>query len=477
MSAGERGSGFDVVIGNPPYGKIFGDRELAVLEDELPESASTRDASAIFLERCRSLAPGGGRCGMIVPLNAARIDKFRSLRKLLAEEATPYRIVDEGNPFHGDVELEMISVFFDEGRGEEVEVRSHKPVGEQPGRMRLSDIRRHDYRFFIYWDELWEYLLSSGELGRVEVSQGVPRRADYTEGAEVLCLGAISLDPYTLRWDVAQMDRTVDTDFVRGRGLEDQLAECVITPFSLGKTGKVTDMALECVLKPEGYLPDGTAIFVDIDEGVGNKKGLLLLNSQLVNYLSCRYLLSYGVRIFRGYIFEMLPVPPGHRGECGRLAELLSAATQLAYDGRVEGGGGGRAAEVRRGLAGLADCAVYDLYLGPRLRADGAVPEGAPQLLERLSGRLPEPEYDEWAELYWMRRINGDLDEGERARLGELGESLLRGAEKLLEEASGDRAIAGHLESVLGHKWVRRMEGVKCRELGEKGGEAGDQGE
>ena len=50
---------------------------------------------------------------MIVPLNIARIEKFYNVRKFLIDEVSTYLILDSGNPFAGDVELEVHHIGYD----------------------------------------------------------------------------------------------------------------------------------------------------------------------------------------------------------------------------------------------------------------------------------------------------------------------------------------------------------------------------
>jgi len=305
----KEGRGFNVIIGNPPYGNIFGDQELQIIQKIFPFSSSSKDSSAIFIERSKELLLQRGKFGMIVPLNIARIEKFYNVRKFLIDEVSTYLILDSGNPFAGDVELEMIVIFYDFKKRDRFFVRSLKPVIASKNGIPYQLIRKYGYRFILYWDNIYKTILKSSILGWLEVSQGVPRRADYATDGKYLCISAIAIDRYTINTSKIQQERKVTENFVKKKKLTNQLEEAIITPFSLGKTGKVTDLAFECIIKPKNYLPDGTTIFIKLkDKNITKKYALAILNSSLINYVTCRYILSYGVRIFRNYLFYMLPL-------------------------------------------------------------------------------------------------------------------------------------------------------------------------
>ncbi len=59
--------GFDVVIGNPPYGRLFNDDESQYLNANCPVFACLKDAYVAFTYKAHCLLRGGGRFGYIVP--------------------------------------------------------------------------------------------------------------------------------------------------------------------------------------------------------------------------------------------------------------------------------------------------------------------------------------------------------------------------------------------------------------------------
>ena len=447
--------GFDVVVGNPPYGNIFENKELQIIQKMFLFSSSLKDSSAIFIERSKELLLKKGKFGMIVPLNIARIEKFYNIRKFLIEKVSTYLILDTGNPFAGDVELEMIVIFYDFKKRDRFFVKSLKPVVSNKDGIPYSLIRKYDYRFILYWDKMYEYILGNSILSWLEVSQGVPRRADYTSTGKYLCISAQAIDRYTINVSKIQQERKVTENFVRKKKLMDQLEEALITPFSLGKTGKVTDLAFECIIKPKNYLPDGTTIFIKLKNDVITPKcALALLNSSLINYIACRYILSYGVRIFRNYIFHMLPLRlPSTQQPIIILADymLFLNATEERRNREKE-------------LIDFIDkqiinSLVYELYFKEKFAKDGLYPEPKEYLLEAVSKHLKPINYDRWAELYWKKQLKGELTNEEEEELYTLEKGNLETIQEVYKSIKQDIEIKELIEKIKSHEWVRVIEG------------------
>ena len=418
--------GFDIIIGNPPYGNIFKSKQLELIE-LFYFSSSSKDASAIFLERSFRHLNKNGKLGMIIPLNIARIEKFYDIRKFLIDVAHTYMIVDVGNPFAGDVELEMIIIFYDLLPRSSFITKSFKPVPINKKEVPYSIIRTYDYRFIIYWDDIYEWILKNSILNWVEVSQGIPRKADYTLNGKYICISANAIDRYTIKKDKIQMKRRVTDKFIKENGIENQLEEIIITPFSLGKTGKVTDLALECVIKPKNYVPDGTTVVISLKDDILDKKtALLILNSYLINYLTCRYILSYGVRIFRNYLFQMLPLRiPKNKNPFILLCDYMLFLNE-SKDRRIT-----EQKTIEFLDKQLIDSLVYELYFKEKFEEDGL----KTNLIE-----LVEPYLED------IEKLKSD-------------DEKLNTIRKVVEKIKNDEKVMKEIEKIKNHKWVKIIEG------------------
>ncbi len=83
--AGEgRGEGgFDAVIGNPPYGASFGDKEAEHFKNNYKVFSGVKDVYTCFIERSLSLLGKGGRHSFIVPSAWLGGPEYKKLRELI----------------------------------------------------------------------------------------------------------------------------------------------------------------------------------------------------------------------------------------------------------------------------------------------------------------------------------------------------------------------------------------------------------
>ncbi len=87
--------GFDVVIGNPPYGAILSDGEIKFIKDTF--QTKTKDTAAYFLELAFKLSKN--RFSMIVPKAIAFYNAWNSIRKYLLTNANINALLDCGIAF------------------------------------------------------------------------------------------------------------------------------------------------------------------------------------------------------------------------------------------------------------------------------------------------------------------------------------------------------------------------------------------
>jgi len=86
-------AGFDVVVGNPPYGSIFDDATKDWARQQYQSSGTTFDAFAMFLERATQLATARGAIGEIVPSGWLTAREHLPLRTVLLSQTCPKTIV------------------------------------------------------------------------------------------------------------------------------------------------------------------------------------------------------------------------------------------------------------------------------------------------------------------------------------------------------------------------------------------------
>ncbi|HUT54002.1 MAG TPA: N-6 DNA methylase [bacterium] len=75
--------GFDVVIGNPPYGASFESRDALYFKNHYSTFQRVRDVYVLFIEKCLGLLKNGARFSFIVPSAWLGGPEYDHLRKLL----------------------------------------------------------------------------------------------------------------------------------------------------------------------------------------------------------------------------------------------------------------------------------------------------------------------------------------------------------------------------------------------------------
>ena len=106
--------GFDIIIGNPPYGVKFKDWESAFIKNTMSYTTRHMVSEMAFIEKGTQLVRSGGFLGMIVPKPITYSDYGKAGRDLLVDDLL--KIVDVSKAFP-DVLLEMIIFTYRKGCG------------------------------------------------------------------------------------------------------------------------------------------------------------------------------------------------------------------------------------------------------------------------------------------------------------------------------------------------------------------------
>ena len=311
--------GFDIIVGNPPYGNILTKYEKDFIKVAYKFKTSLTDslrgshnAASIFIERSYSLLKSKGNFSYIIPHRITRTQEFESLRHMILNNTFMYEIVDSENPFEG-VTLEMVEIFFKKIpiKNNEVKCKSRRfSLNKEPELIGIvnSEIYRKYNMFLIYYDELFDKIASGAKFDFLKGSQGFPRRSDYSTNEKedgILCIGAENIDPYTYTTTYKKNKRIVSKKYLKNNILVDQYKNYkLLTPnFS---------NSFEVCLKPPNYLPDGGAVVIEFRNinRTDIKYIMALLNSKLINYFLHRYLQNYGklTNNICSFILEKVPI-------------------------------------------------------------------------------------------------------------------------------------------------------------------------
>ncbi len=122
-----KNGGFDVVIGNPPYFKIFENDPINKTIDYQEIKSGMMNASAVFINKALKLLKRNGSLSMIVPKMLVFTDSWDKIRNKILKDCLLLKVVDCGKAFK-EVLLEQI-VFVLQKDPENIEKNTVK-IGE-----------------------------------------------------------------------------------------------------------------------------------------------------------------------------------------------------------------------------------------------------------------------------------------------------------------------------------------------------------
>ncbi|MHA2070542.1 MAG: Eco57I restriction-modification methylase domain-containing protein [Candidatus Thorarchaeota archaeon] len=291
-----KGSGFDVLLGNPPYGNILSEMERHIISrTRISDVSSSRNGTwniaALFIARSRELLRPNGHLGFLIPNSVLRTKQFFRARKLLLEEMSLWKIVDEASPFEG-VTLEMVSIFCKPG--DESEQHSVKVESRRPGIEWQGDVPRQILEssgvFPIYYDAIlarilerttkgWATARRGRDLSKSHVSKKQNQRHQVPYATSGRSVKRFHLDSRYLLF--------ADDSFREDSGLRESHENNLLVATKNYPYPR-------CVMKPSGIIHGGGVVeIIPLRQDIQLDALGLILNSNLVRYMCIKYLTNY----------------------------------------------------------------------------------------------------------------------------------------------------------------------------------------
>ncbi|MDK2946329.1 MAG: hypothetical protein PWQ85_1108 [Geotoga sp.] len=107
----------------------------------------------------------------------------------------------------------------------------------------------------------------------------------------------------------------------------------------------------------------------------------------------------------------------------------------------------------------IADSLVYELYFKGKFHEDKIYQEPKEYLLSAVSKHLKSINYDQWAELYWKKQLEGSLTPEEEKELEEMEKENMKVIEQVYNSMNDDPEVQKLVEKIKSHKWVKIIEG------------------
>ena len=355
-----RNPGFDIILGNPPYGNILDDSEREYIETQYPfivgrNRNGTWNSAAHFIVRSKMLLRDGGELALLIPNSILRVKQFAKTRDFLLENLHLWKIIDEGNPFE-DVTLEMISVFCennDSMSDSVIDIESRRTGHEEINRV-SRELLKTCRVFPIYHDNLFSFVLERGTRNFMTATRGrdIPKEHivnELTPGHET---PYITSGRSVRRYHIDQKYVAfTDHWFLQDDKLRESYdSELLVATKNLRYP--------RCIIKPRGMIHGGGIVEIRPRSEHVNKKTLgLILNSSLIQYICTRYLTNYSqlTTCLNTGILEDLPIIEPKNQD---MYELLFDELSYSYENKIYKN------NRREYLEKLSNALVYELYFG-----------------------------------------------------------------------------------------------------------------
>ncbi|MHA1909615.1 MAG: Eco57I restriction-modification methylase domain-containing protein, partial [Candidatus Thorarchaeota archaeon] len=359
--------GFDVIIGNPPYGNLLSQVEKDAFLDSFDADMmrgreGTWNAASLFIIRAYQLLNEFGELGFLVPNSILRVGQFQKTRRFLLEPFNLWSIADEGNPFD-DVTLEMVTIYCSVGNTTSscVEVISRRKDLEASHSVSKDNFTSSRI-FSIYHDNLFSQIQGIGTRGVLNAVRGrdIPktniRDAPTRKFNVPYATKGRSINRYRIEERYLKYS---DDWFQRDSAMsESNNSEFLVATKNFPYP--------RCVIKPKGMIHGGGIVRIIPLRHDDNIRAIgLVLNSQLSRYVCTRYLTNYSqltTCLNTGIINEFPVAYPEEPEVYAKLFDLL----QLAHSGP------GSILEIAT-LDSIADALVYSLYLQPNHGLDSII--------------------------------------------------------------------------------------------------------
>jgi hypothetical protein len=362
--------GFDVIVGNPPYGNILGKLERQYIDRSYPfniggNRTGTWNSAAHFIVRAMALLNTGGQLGFLVPNSVLRVKQFTKTREFLLMNSRLRKIVDEGSPFEG-VTLEMVSLFIDRkttSRNQAVSVESRRTGLEQSNSVSLT-VLNNTKIFPLYFDDIFKNILEKGSRNQLIAVRGrdIPKKNTRREADSAYSIPYITSGRSVRRYHLDSKHLIYTDDWFHQ---DSALTESFENEFLVATKNYRYP---RCILKPTGIIHGGGIVkIIPQFEKVDLRVLGLILNSKLIRNICVRYLTNYSqlTCCLNTGIMEELPIVFPERPI---IYSLLFDSLTSTYSNQ-----NAQSLETRVWLERLSDALVYSMYLQEDQELEGLV--------------------------------------------------------------------------------------------------------
>jgi hypothetical protein len=333
-------NGFDICLGNPPYGRsILSTNEKDLLRNSYRSCQGENvkkislNAASVFLERSYDLLKPNGKLAFILPFSLLRVEEYETIRNFLLKNTVINEIHDESAAFQ-EVTLEMCSIILTKDRLIDYTIIISPREGLKAKKVISKSIFQKYARFMIYYDPLWERVNENGLTSIIMADYGIDHRVvkkdlkrEYNSSNSYSipflhsgkCVNKYALQPKYFHWS-----KPDQANLRYNQYLEEKKLVCT----AIGNQFRVA-------YKPRNIVPGTNVSIMEIkNKNFDIFPILIILNSSLASYLLRRYVLNYSnlTVYLHKYYTQLIPIryPSEFEREWKILGKYISFINQYS---------------------------------------------------------------------------------------------------------------------------------------------------
>ena len=328
--------GFDVVIGNPPYGAELNANERKFMSKKFKFSGGYNNTALLFIEKSLDVLDKKGLFGMIVPKSLAFSQRWAAGRKLIKNNLI--KVVDASKAFEG-VRLEQMIIILDKNLQknfyilEYIQLGGLIPIDKKVITLTDSIILHGDAEDLNIFNKLNRCTKYFKDI--TKTCRGLPFQKNLTEEKTPYpIVKGKTISRYNLRLSGEYLPESI---IKKNKNRIDLLKKLkIVSQRIVAHVTKPKDhIIIMSALDKEGVLTlDTVENTMSIDKKYSLDFLLCLLNSKLISWYAYRYIFSKAIRTMDldEYYLGKIPLP------CGKIENSIFsnlATKMLSFNKRL----------------------------------------------------------------------------------------------------------------------------------------------
>ncbi|MEM0134928.1 MAG: N-6 DNA methylase [Thermoplasmatales archaeon] len=287
--------GFDIVIGNPPYGADFYKESIQYLKVKF-DTDNTGNSASYFIYSSITLLKSNGKFGMIVPKQLTYVTSWKGTRSMLLRNQ-PTQIIDVSEAF-SDVELEQVIILANKDANK---VNKIKVGFSDKNAFKVWEIQPKwvsENRFLLWvnddnesiFQKIIENSIQLSSIAKVNWGGMVAKFLLQNESANaqtIPCIRGRDIQRYKFRvnWYIPKA-KIIPSYYVKGEKI---VFQRIVSRFGGKLVSNYRNARIVCAYANDDYFADKTVTLV-WDSKVNLMYLVGLFNSKLISWFAHRFL-------------------------------------------------------------------------------------------------------------------------------------------------------------------------------------------